>query len=305
MARQIGCARRAHQSSQRSHRISTKRHQSANSGHCRASSKRRTTASASGKPPECLPRFWAQSVPNFLGRSFAGQTRVSPNPRSSAIASANSATRRSNPTCEHHAQKGCVKGARSGLSGSGKKRTGDPCGELSVAGAGRDQFGRDIGLLLRAVLASGSIEGLGRGVVNYRNNRHANLKRLPRHLKKGGRINNRRPFLLGSVALVGAAVGGEGCLTGPALAQQRAPNMPARNPWLADGVYPTHVARADGGASDTTRLPAASERGSNRLRSRPRQVACGFRSGALRCRRPRRRVRGLRARGASARCADR
>jgi hypothetical protein len=52
-------------------------------------------------------------------------------------------------------------------------------------------------------------------------------------------MKNRREFLLGCITLIGTALGGPVWVTGPARAQQRVPNMPARNPWLADSVYPT------------------------------------------------------------------
>jgi hypothetical protein len=52
-------------------------------------------------------------------------------------------------------------------------------------------------------------------------------------------MKNRREFLLDSTTLIGTVVGGAVWVTGPALAQQPRPNMPARNPWLADSVYPT------------------------------------------------------------------
>jgi hypothetical protein len=52
-------------------------------------------------------------------------------------------------------------------------------------------------------------------------------------------MNNRRQFLLCSTTLIGTVLGAPVCVTGPALAQRRVPNMPSRNPWLADSVYPT------------------------------------------------------------------
>jgi hypothetical protein len=50
-------------------------------------------------------------------------------------------------------------------------------------------------------------------------------------------MSNRREFLLGGAALIGAAL--DDPFLAPALAQQPVPRMPARNPWLADSVYPT------------------------------------------------------------------
>jgi hypothetical protein len=52
-------------------------------------------------------------------------------------------------------------------------------------------------------------------------------------------MNNRREFLFGSAGLFGAIYGSSVSATVPALAEQSAPNMPGRNPWLADSVYPT------------------------------------------------------------------
>src|ERR1700744_1636933 len=52
-------------------------------------------------------------------------------------------------------------------------------------------------------------------------------------------MSNRREFLFSSVSFFGAVLAAPACVTRPALAQQPAPNMPARNPWLADSVYPT------------------------------------------------------------------
>jgi hypothetical protein len=52
-------------------------------------------------------------------------------------------------------------------------------------------------------------------------------------------MNGRREFLLGCTTLIGTVVAAPVCVTVPALAQQRVPNMPPRNPWLADSVYPT------------------------------------------------------------------
>jgi hypothetical protein len=52
-------------------------------------------------------------------------------------------------------------------------------------------------------------------------------------------MNNRREFLLGTATLIGAGLGSSVCATGRALAQQPIPNMPARNPWLTNSVYPT------------------------------------------------------------------
>jgi hypothetical protein len=54
-------------------------------------------------------------------------------------------------------------------------------------------------------------------------------------------MKNRREFLLGCITLIGTALGGPVWVTGPARAQQRVPNMPARNPWLADSGLP-HIA---------------------------------------------------------------
>jgi hypothetical protein len=52
-------------------------------------------------------------------------------------------------------------------------------------------------------------------------------------------MGNRREFLLSGATVIGAVLAGPVCITGPATAQRSVPNMPVRNPWLADSVYPT------------------------------------------------------------------
>ncbi len=52
-------------------------------------------------------------------------------------------------------------------------------------------------------------------------------------------MSTRREFPLSGASLMAAPIAGSVCLTDAALAQPAAPNMPARNPWLADGVYPS------------------------------------------------------------------
>ncbi len=48
-------------------------------------------------------------------------------------------------------------------------------------------------------------------------------------------MSTRREFPLSGASLMAAPIAGSVCLTDAALAQPAAPNMPARNPWLADG----------------------------------------------------------------------
>src|ERR1700761_986128 len=52
-------------------------------------------------------------------------------------------------------------------------------------------------------------------------------------------MNNSREFLLGSSAFFASSAVRQTIVTEVAKAQSSAPNMPARNPWLADSVYPT------------------------------------------------------------------
>lgn len=52
-------------------------------------------------------------------------------------------------------------------------------------------------------------------------------------------MSTRRKFLLASVSLIAVGINVQICMTNAAFAQQSIPNMPARNPWLAEGVYPT------------------------------------------------------------------
>lgn len=52
-------------------------------------------------------------------------------------------------------------------------------------------------------------------------------------------MSTRREFLLTATSLLAAPVGTSVYLTDAVQAQPTAPNMPNRNPWLAEGVYPT------------------------------------------------------------------
>jgi hypothetical protein len=52
-------------------------------------------------------------------------------------------------------------------------------------------------------------------------------------------MSTRREFLLTTTSLLAAPVGTSVYLTDAVQAQPTAPNMPNRNPWLAEGVYPT------------------------------------------------------------------
>jgi hypothetical protein len=52
-------------------------------------------------------------------------------------------------------------------------------------------------------------------------------------------MSTRREFLLSGVSLAAVSLVAPDCRSEAAQVQQSAPNMPARNPWLTDSVYPT------------------------------------------------------------------
>jgi hypothetical protein len=66
-------------------------------------------------------------------------------------------------------------------------------------------------------------------------------------------MSNRREFLLSSATLIGAVLAGPGSVNPASAAQRSVPNMPARNPWLANSVYPT--SHFNPGATDSVLFP--------------------------------------------------
>ena len=87
---------------------------------------------------------------------------------------------------------------------------------------------------------------------------------------QGRLIHEHTPRIPANQRLVdGASFAGPARMTNTALAQPAAPNMPTRNPWLADGVYPT--SHFNPGATDSV-LHAGLAKGRNLVRDKDVKV---------------------------------